>query len=521
MKPRYPVGDQSFASLRQGGYVYVDKTQYIEKLVGRSKYYFLGRPRRFGKSLFLSTLKCFFEGRRELFRGLHIDSMDWDWQPYPVLHLDFNPQKFKMPGELDDFMEVFISRHEESYGIRPTARDHSSRLSALIREMARQTGKNVVILVDEYDKPLVTNIHNPQLYQAHRDKLGTLYANFKSSADYIRMVFLTGVSRFGKLSVFSDLNNIRDISFSNEYAAICGITQQELLENFTSGIDTIARIKGKSFDQTLALLKERYDGYHFTNECVDIYNPYSLLCAFDENALGNYWIESGTPSLLVKQLKRSHSDLTALMHTECGEEDLKGLDIESIRPAALLYQTGYLTIKHYDPEYELYTLDIPNQEVNQGFFEYILPFYSNLEDVSTKSLISTLLKDLNEGKADKFMKRLQTFFAGITYEMKLDEEKNVHNALFILFSLLGLKTDVEYHTSDGRIDILIRTPRYIYILELQHNGSARDALEQIKEKDYSLAWAMDPRPIIAIGINYSSKKRRLDEWEISTLKPPT
>ena len=510
---KYPVGQQSFEALREGGFIYIDKTRYIHKILDGSKYFFLGRPRRFGKSLFLSTMKCFFEGKRHLFKDLYIDTIDWDWEPYPVLYLDLNPQQYTDDETLDILIERFLKKEEEKWDIAPDVPDHSSRFADLIDTMYKRTGKGVVILVDEYDKPLVNNIHNRQRFEIYRDKLAALYSNFKSSADYIRLVFLTGVSRFGKLSVFSGLNNIRDISFLPEYDAICGISEEELKDNFQQGINGLAQKFKRSYDEEIRKLKRHYDGYHFSEESPDMYNPFSLLQVMANRKYSNYWIESGKPRLLAEQLKRTDTDLEKLIHIRCDQSALSGLDIDSIAPVALFYQTGYLTIKDYDFDDDIYTLGLPNEEVKQGFFQFLLPYYSSVKEAESRVFVVDFRKEMQEGRVDDFMKRLQSMFAGISYEMKFDEERNVQNAILILFSLIGMNVDTEVRTSDGRIDILVRTDRYVYIMELKYDSSADEALAQIERKGYALPWAIDSREVIEIGINYSSEKRRIDSWK--------
>ncbi len=509
---KYPVGQQSFEQLREGGYLYVDKTRYLELIADRGQYYFLGRPRRFGKSLFLSTLKCFFEGRRELFEGLYIASTDWDWEPHPVLYLDLNIVKYKEEGELEELLEARLRNWEKTYGVEPEVANHSVRFSEVIRAAYEATGKGVVILVDEYDKPLVNNLHDRERFEMYRDKLAALYSNFKSSAQYLRLVFLTGVSRFGKLSVFSGLNNISDISLDLDYAAICGITEQELLDNFEEGIATLGEFRGKTREEVVAQLKRRYDGYHFAEISPDIYNPFSLLNTFAKRTYFNYWIETGTPSLLVEQLKKQHMDLESLSTARKDATELAGLDLDHMDPVALFYQTGYLTIKSYDEDSELYSLGYPNEEVTEGFFKYILPFYSNLHNTSPMAFVVDLIAELRRGEVDAMMKRLQSLFSGLSYDMEIRGEKDVRNALYILFKLVGLRTEVEYRTSDGRIDILVRTDKYVYIMELKYDKSPEEALDQIKRKEYPLPWDVDHRTVIAIGINYSSEKRRIDSW---------
>ncbi len=514
MKPmiKYPVGQQSFEQLRKGNFLYVDKTRFIDMIINGVQYYFLGRPRRFGKSLFLSTLKCFFEGKRDLFKGLYIDSIDWNWQPHPVLYLDLNIVKYQDEGELDNLIEDRLQQWEEIYGVTPKVPNHSVRLSNVIKAAYEKTGKEVVILVDEYDKPLVNNLNDRKRFDMFRAELASLYSNFKSSAEYIRLVFLTGVSRFGKLSVFSGLNNISDISLDIRFASICGITEHELVEKFEEGISDLSLTYEQTREDIISLLKKRYDGYHFARISPDIYNPSSLLDTFTKKSFSNYWIQSGTPSILVEQLKRTHTDLQELMDVEAGENALSGLDLDSVSPVALFYQTGYLTIKEYDQRGRIFRLGIPNDEVKEGMLEYILPFYANLHKEDSRLFAYKFVREMEEGKVEEFMKRLTSMFAGIPYEMKIDMEHDVRNALFILFTLVGMDVNAEVRTSDGRIDILVRTDKYVYIMELKYDKSAKEALDQIKRKEYHLPWSIDNRTVIAIGINYSSAKRRIDEW---------
>ncbi|MDE6298362.1 MAG: AAA family ATPase [Muribaculaceae bacterium] len=397
---KYPVGDQSFESIRTDGYLYIDKTMYIEKLLNGSKYIFLSRPRRFGKSLFLSMLKCFFEGRKELFKGLYADTMQWDWATYPIFHLDLNNQKYRNDTDLEVVIEDFLINLEKKYCVTPPQTNHSVRLANLMKAAFEATGKKVVILVDEYDKPLVNNIHDRERFETYRDKLSALYSNFKSSADFIRLVFLTGVSRFGKLSVFSSLNNLSDISFDEAYASICGITEQELRAYFKPGFEAFVEKEKITSEELFLRLKKWYDGYHFSIDCTDIYNPFSILCAFDKLRFRNYWIASGTPTLLVEQLIKTETNLEELIHTVCPQSELEGLDVDNIIPVALLYQTGYLTIKDYDAGDDIFTLGIPNEEVKRGFFEFILPYYTNIGRKNPRILIIELRKMLEAGEVE-------------------------------------------------------------------------------------------------------------------------
>ena len=510
---KYPIGQQSFEVLRKGGFLYVDKTMYLNKIVNGSQYYFLGRPRRFGKSLFLSTLKSFFEGKRDLFKGLYADSVDWQWETYPVLYLDMNTSKYKEKGDLESVLDRQLREWEILYKVDVKDTLPAQRFATIIKSAYQLTGKRVVILVDEYDKPRVNNIHDRATFDKYRNALATLYSNFKSSADYIRLVFLTGVSRFGKLSVFSDLNNLSDISFTNEFAEICGITEKEIRENFHDGVYDLAEEDEISFDEEIAKLKKWYDGYHFTPKSSDLYNPFSLLQVLAYRQYSNYWISSGNPSILGELLKKTDTDLKELLDTTCNENTLNGLDIDNISPEALLYQTGYLTIKSFDKRRMMFRLGIPNEEVKQGFFEFLIPYYSSLSKAKVMPFIFNLIDEMEAGKVDDFMLRLTSLFASFGHDLQFDNERNVQNALLLIFSLVGMHVEAEVRTSDGRVDIFVRTTNYFYIIELKYDKSADEALSQIEQKEYYLPWATDRRTIIEIGINYSSKKRRIENWK--------
>ncbi len=511
---KYPIGDQSFESIRKGGALYVDKSAYIESLLRNSKYYFLGRPRRFGKSLFLSMLKCFFEGKRDLFRGLSAETMDWDWQPHPVLHLDLNVEQYKSPDTLKDVLDYHLNKWESLYGEPSRSENLALRFKDVIEAAYRKTGRGVVILVDEYDKPLVNNVNDKELFSEYKATLAAFYSNFKSSADYIKMLFLTGVSRFGKLTVFSGLNNIWDLSLMDEYSAICGITEDELRSYFKPGIAAFAQKLGVSGEELLEKLKQYYDGYHFSSSMVDIYNPFSILKSMAEKEFNNYWIESGTPTLLVEQLKNCDTSLETFMNVACSRSDLIGIEFDSRYPIALFYQTGYLTIKEYDPEFMLYTLGAPNKEVRDGFFKFILPYYTGLNGPQSVFAAAQFVREMRKGDAEAFMRRMQDFFASIPYEMGMENERNVQNVMYAMMTIVGLNAKAETRTSNGRIDITVDTPGYAYIIELKFGRSAREALDQINRKKYQRAFAHSGKRVIKIGANFSPQERTIDEWII-------
>ena len=515
-KVKYAIGDQDFRSLRENGFLYVDKTEYIEKLLEGSKYYFLARPRRFGKSLFLSTLRYFFEGRRELFKGLYIDSTDWKWEPYPVLYLDLNTDKFAEPGILDGVLENQFNEWEEKYDIPEKAENLSTRFRNIIKRAHEKTGRQVVILVDEYDKPLTGNLRKSDNFEHYRTKLASIYSNLKSSAEHTRLVFLTGISRFSKLSVFSDLNNLNDISFDDAFADICGITEKELMDQFHTGIERLANQYQVSYEEMCRRLKMNYDGYRFSKRGSEIYNPWSVLNAMDKKDIRNFWIGTGTSSVVAEALRDAQVNLEETLNAEWSIDDLVGLDLLNADPTALLYQTGYLTIGHYDMETDMVRVKVPNEEVRKGLFNGLLNVYLNPARGTVKSIVDGLMKAIRNGEPEDMMRNLDAFFAGIPYDLKMDNENNFHNAFYILATLLGIGTEAEVHTSDGRIDLLIRTPKFIYIIELKYDATPEQALSQIEEKGYARKFATDSRLLFKIGVNFSSRTRRIEAWKIES-----
>ncbi|MBD5182061.1 MAG: ATP-binding protein [Bacteroidales bacterium] len=512
----YAVGEQDFKNLREMDALYIDKTRYVEMIVrSKSKYYFLARPRRFGKSLFLSTLRYFFEGRRDLFRGLFIDSADWDWQPYPVLYLDLNSDRFAEPGMLEPLLDKHFKKWEEEYGVTDIPSTFSQRFSAIIEAAHEKTGKQVVVLVDEYDKPLSLNINKDDNYEHYRARLASIYSNFKSSAEHLRLVFLTGISRFGKLSVFSDLNNLNDISFDDAFADICGITEMELHENFKDGIERLAAKRRTGYNEAVELLKKNYDGYRFAPEGNDIYNPWSLLCCMQKGRIGMYWNTVGPPSLVARVLSNTRVDLEKTLNARWRLDRLAGLDLRNANPTALLYQTGYLTMADYNVRNDTVRLKVPNNEVKDGLFNDLLKLYLREDHISAESVVEQLVHAIDDGKPEEMMRCLDAYFAGVPYDLKMDNENNFHNAFYILTTLIGIDARAEAHTSDGRIDLLIETPEYIYIIELKYDGSPAEALRQIEEKGYARRFAGDARKIFLIGVNFSSVTRRIEGWEIA------
>lgn len=512
---KYAIGDQDFKSLRDRDCVYIDKTIFINKIVqSGTKYFFLARPRRFGKSLFLSTLRYFFEGQRDLFNGLYIESTDWEWQSYPVLKIDLNTDKYAEPGILDRVLDNLFRDWEKKYDVDVKDCDYSQRFKTIIKTAHEKTGRQVIILVDEYDKPLVGNLHKQENFEHYRAKLASIYSNFKSSSEHIRLVFLTGVSRFSKLSIFSDLNNIKDISFYDEFADVCGITEKELLNNFQQGIRRLANSRNIDYDQAIQLLKQNYDGYRFSPKGSEIYNPWSVLNAMDESRIGAFWNATGAASIVAEVLYDSDVDVEATLNARWKLDELAGLDLRNANPTALLYQTGYLTIADYNSRTDSVRLKVPNEEVKRGLFNDLLSFYVKPKRGTSRGIVSDLIFAIEDGEPEKMMKCLDAYFAGIPYDLKIEDENNFHNALYILLTLIGADTNAEVHTSDGRIDLLIETESFIYVIELKYDDTPEHALQQIEEKQYALKYATDPRKLYKIGIGFSSKKRRIENWKI-------
>lgn len=516
MKVKYAIGDQDFRSLREGKCLYIDKTLYIDRIVNSgTKYYFLARPRRFGKSLFLSTLRYFFEGKRELFKGLHVDSIDWDWEQYPVLYLDLNTDRYAESGMLDGVLDRMFREWEKKYDIIPMDNDHSQRFASIIKAAHEKTGRQVVILVDEYDKPLSGNLKKSDNFEHYRTKLASIYSNLKSAAEHIRLVLLTGISRFSKLSVFSDLNNLSDISFSDEFADICGITEPELLDNFQTGISSLAGKYRISFEDMSGRLKKNYDGYRFAPEGSDIYNPWSILKAMQELRLGDYWADTGAPTIIAEALRNADVDLERILNARWRLRRLAGLDLLNADPTALLYQTGYLTMSEYDLDTDTVRLKVPNEEVTKALFNDLLGYYVKTRRREAAAVVEDIVYAIQDGEPETMMTDLDAFFAGIPYDLKMDNENNFHNAFYILTTLLGIDTKAEVHTSDGRIDLLIETPKFIYIIELKYDATPEQALRQIEEKQYARRFATDSRRLFKIGVGFSSETRRIEGWTIA------
>ena len=515
MGKHYPIGIQSFEKIRKGGYYYADKTDLIYRLVKLGQYYFLSRPRRFGKSLLISTLEAYFLGRKELFQGLAMEQLEKDWTVYPILHLDLNSQKYDTPESLENILNDALCGWEELYGAEDSERSLSLRFKGVIERAAERTGRNVVVLIDEYDKPLLQTIGKPDLQDDFRATLKAFYGVLKSCDASIRFALLTGVTKFGKVSVFSDLNNLEDISLDRVYASICGITEQELLTGFADDIRRLGEIHTMTEDEVFHKLKEWYDGYHFGAQSPDIYNPFSLLNVMKKQEFGSYWFDTGTPTFLVELLKESRYNLNRLTNEMAMADSLGGIDSMRTNPVPILYQSGYLTVKGYDKEFQIYYLGFPNKEVEEGFTKFLLPWYAHLASGNPAFELTSFVQDVREGNIDSFMQRLQSFFADTPYELVRDLELHYQNVLFIVFKLLGFYTRAEYHTSKGRIDLTVQTDRYIYVMEFKLEGTAEEALRQIEEKQYAQPFQSDSRQLYKVGVNFSAQVRNIEKWIVS------
>ena len=510
---KLPVGEQDFEKLRTTGRLYVDKTEHIYNLMDSGTYFFLSRPRRFGKSLFLSTLKAFFEGKRELFDGLAIARHeDITWEKHPVLYVDLNVENYKKLDVLTSRLNLFLCNWEKIYGKDENEVTLGARFEGVIRRACEQTGLKTVILVDEYDKPLLEAIGNTELQEDFRDTLRGFYGALKSMDAYIEFAMLTGVTKFGKLSVFSGLNNLTDISMAQRFSDICGITEEELSGNFHNNIQLMAEKNEMSYDECVEQLRETYDGYLFHPKGIKVYNPYSLLNALASNEFGKYWFDSGTPTFLVKLLQNYDYRLEKLSKEVVTADIISAIDTDN--PIPVIYQSGYLTIKDYDKRFKKYTLGFPNHEVEEGFMNALIPSYLQKKHSNNTFDISQFVLDVEAGETDQFIDRLRSLFADTPYELVKDLENHYQNILWLLFKLMGFYTHAEYHTSRGRIDLLVKTPLYIYVMEFKLDGTAEEAMAQINSKEYSLPFTVENQTVVKIGMNFSKETRNIEKWVI-------
>ncbi len=513
----YPIGIQTFERIRKEDKLYIDKTEYIYRMAHTSgTYFFLGRPRRFGKSLLVTTMQSYFEGKKDLFKGLAIEKLEKEWTEYPVLHFDMSGGKHMEKEQLERYLSFILQDEEKKWGVENPQVDANNRLTELIDTAYQKTGKQVVVLIDEYDAPMLDVAHEDKQLDVLRNVMRNFYSPLKYSEAKLRFVFLTGITKFSQLSIFSELNNITNISMYNDYAGICGITKEELLTQMSEDIDELAKAQELTREETIAELKENYDGYHFSAKSPDVFNPFSLLNCFSTKEFGAYWFTSGTPTYLINMMRKFKVVPTNLgkMYAKSSAFDAPTEDMTAITP--LLYQSGYLTIKGYDKFSKLYTLDLPNKEIKVGLFESLLPNY--LEGMFAQNgdvAIAQMSVLIRQDDMDGALQLLQTFLGTVPYCNVTNYEGHYQQMLFIIFSLLtGYVVDVEVHTPNGRVDIVMLTHTRLYIIELKLNKNAQTALQQINLKNYAQRFVLCGKPITKVGINFDSTTGNIEDWVI-------
>ena len=512
----YPIGIQTFSEIINKNYLYIDKTEHVYHMThSASKYMFLSRPRRFGKSLLTSTLRTYFEGRRDLFKGLAMERLETEWTEYPVLHFDMSLGKHMEKEQLERYLLSQLEQIEEDYGIHSDSPDSNIRLTKLIRHVYEQTGRQAVVLIDEYDAPLLDVVHEEKNLPILRNIMRNFYSPLKACDPYLRFVFLTGITKFSQLSIFSELNNIKNISMLPEYAAICGITEEEMATQMDEDLDILAGRMGISREKTVQKLKDNYDGYHFTWPSPDIYNPFSLLNAFADGRLDSYWFGSGTPTYLIEMLKKYGVQPQQIGGRKAMAESFDAPTERMTDIAPLLYQSGYVTIKGYSPITQLYTLDIPNKEVRLGLMKSLLPGYLDRRTTDGLTTVALLYEAIYEERLDDALRLLQTFLSTVHYCDRTDYEGHYQQMLYIIFSLLGIYVDVEVRTPSGRVDMVMRTATTLYVVELKLNQSAEVAMQQIDLKNYPERFALCGLPVVKVGINFDMERHTLKDWMIT------
>lgn len=528
---KYPIGIQSFDQIREDGFVYVDKTNLIYDLVTNGKIYFLSRPRRFGKSLLVSTLSCYFQGRKELFDGLAIANLEKDWLKYPIFRVDFNGGNYMREGELEATIETYITKWEEEYGRNPADTTTGDRFKGVLQRACQQTGLRAVVLIDEYDKPILDVLdtgacacegEKTLLEDQHREILKGFYSTFKGADEYLKFVLLTGVTKFSQVSVFSGFNQPDDISMDTRYESLCGITQEEMESYFAEPIAELAVKYQYTMEEMKEWLKHQYDGYHFSTNMLDIYNPFSILNAFNKNEIRDYWFATGTPTYLVRLLRHSReqiNELTGKFYDPAMFVDYKA-NVE--QPLPMIYQSGYLTIKEYNRRMRTYLLDFPNNEVRKGFLSVLATDYLKPKSHIVSSWITDAVMNLDRGDTDTFLRSLTAFLASIPYDAHgslkdMDiTEKHFQYTFYLLLRLIGvycIAIHCEDRQSYGRVDCTLEMEEYVYIFEFKMDGSAQEALEQIEKMHYAQPYLTDKRKVICMGVNFSSTTRTVEGWE--------
>lgn len=512
---RYPIGIQNFEELRNRNCVYVDKTELVYKLANTDKVYFFSRPRRFGKSLLVSTLEAYFQGKKELFEGLVMEQLEQEWEVYPVLHVDFSLTKYTELRDLTGQLNLFLSRWEEIYGKKEEEEGAAERLQGIILRAYAKTGKPVVVLIDEYDAPLLDSNSDTLLQQQLRTEMRKFFSPLKGLGQYLRFLFITGISKFSQLSIFSELNNLQNISMRDDFSALCGITEQELLTQLKPDIERMAEANDETYEEACLHLKRQYDGYHFSKSCADIYNPFSLFNAFNSKEYKNYWFSTGTPTFLIDILRHADFDVRALEGVEATDEQFDAPTEQITSPIPGLYQSGYLTIKGYDRDFQIYRLAYPNGEVRKGFIESLLPSYVHLPAQNNTFYVVSFLRDLMKGDVESCLERTRSFFASIPNDLENKTEKHYQTIFYLLFRLMGQYVDSEVKSAVGRADVVVKLQDAIYVFEFQYDGTPEEALAQIDSKQYAIPYRADGRRVVKIGVNFDSSTRTIGGWKIA------
>lgn len=514
---QYPLGIQTFSEIINKKMLYIDKTAYIYNIAASGKYFFLGRPRRFGKSLLVSTMQSYFEGKKQLFRGLAIEKLESEWTEYPVLHFDMSGGKHMDAEQFEQYLGYRLEEEEKKWGIAIHVNGANNRLIELINTAYNKTGKQVVVLVDEYDAPMLDVVHETDCLDKLRNTMRNFYSPLKYCEPKLRFVFLTGITKFSQMSIFSELNNIKNISMDNEYAAICGITEEEMLTQMSDDIDALAQAQGIVREEAISKLKDNYDGYHFSAKSPDMFNPYSLLNCFADNEFNDYWFSSGTPTYLLNMMRKYEvmpTDVITRVEADASEFDAPTENMTTIMP--LLYQSGYITIKDYNRAYNYYTLDVPNKEVKVGLTKALIPSYVTRNTLATTNTARRIAQALDKRDMDGALRLLQTFLGTIPYCENTNYEGHYQQLLFVVFSLLtDFLVDVEVHTPNGRVDIVLLTRTDLYLIELKLNKTAQEAMRQIDLKDFRQRFALCGKPVTKVGINFDAEKKTIGNWVIA------
>lgn len=513
---RYPIGIQTFSEIRERNYLYIDKTQYLVDFIDKGyKYVFLSRPRRFGKSLFASMIHAYYEGRKDLFEGLAMGEYEKDWVKHPVLHFDMSAAKHMDTKQLDNYLDYLLLPYEKQFGTEENKdKAPNIRFANIVKAAYEQTGRKVALIIDEYDAPLLDVVHEEQNLAALRRAMQNFYSPIKSLDPYLEFVFLTGITKFAQLSIFSELNNLFNISMYDQYSAICGISSEELHTQMQPDVERLAEHLHLSVDETFERLKRKYDGYHFSKNSEDVYNPFSLIKALASGDIGDYWFDSGTPTYIIKLLQKYNVGLRDLTGQDAGVSDFDVSPENMTTVLPLLYQSGYLTIKHYDPMIDLYTLGYPNEEVRTGMVRSLAANYLTPAEGTNSSFVIKFVKAVIADDMEQALTLMRAYLAGVSYRLSNKTERDVQTIFYLVFSLIGSFIKVEEESAHGRADVVITLPSVVYVMELKFDGSADAALRQIDEKGYLIPYTADGKRLVKVGVNYSSEERTITEWRI-------